>query len=190
MLALSTTNKKLVEDIINKGYANAAKSFSTLTGQEVTLETTAFEYGNSNEYLRKKFGHLAKLTILQTNIVGIFNGVSYLILTKEDREAVASMSLSAFGNPKDIDEETVLKEVDNIIAASMITELSNALEASIYGDVPHFFEVDNIEVLNKKLDQPTNSHLLLAHTHFLFEGQVTNPIFIWQFNNELLDLLS
>ncbi|MEM9829127.1 MAG: hypothetical protein AAF944_00735 [Bacteroidota bacterium] len=189
MQLIDATEKRLVDEIINRGYQHAAQSFSSITGQNVTIEATSIEYKSDHDYILEDYNDLVDFIVLQTDIIGSLGGASYLIFSKEESKAVSEMSLAAFGNPDAIGETAVLKEVDNIISAAMITELSNAFKISIYGDVPQLFEVKSIQSLYKHFNKGTVGYYLLAHTNFTFEGQLISPVFIWKMDDSLMNVL-
>ncbi|MEM6841235.1 MAG: hypothetical protein AAF632_03330 [Bacteroidota bacterium] len=189
MQLIDATEKRLVDEIINRGYQHAAQSFSSITGQNVTIEATSIEYKSDHDYILEDYNDLVDFIVLQTDIIGSLGGASYLLFSKEESKVVSEMSLAAFGNPDAIGETAVLKEVDNIISAAMITELSNAFKISIYGDVPQLFEVKSIQSLYKHFNKGTVGYYLLAHTNFTFEGQLISPVFIWKMDDSLMNVL-
>ncbi|NER85314.1 MAG: hypothetical protein F6K42_38630, partial [Leptolyngbya sp. SIO1D8] len=85
-----------------------------------------------------------------------------------------------------IEESAILKEIDNIISATVITQLSNALEASIYGDVPKLFELNNMAEFHDIMNESSEGYYLLVTTNFIFDGYGTiSPIFIWKIDKKL-----
>lgn len=191
MQSIGVTEKKLIEEIMNLGYQHAATSFSSLTGQKVSAENTSFEICTDHNYLIDNFDHLKNLTIVQTDLIGQLNGSSYLIFNEEEKKAISHMSLVTFGSSASIEENAILKEIDNIISASVITELSNALNVSIYGDVPKLLELDDIKEFHNFMNEGNNDYYLLASTNFIFNGhEKISPIFIWKIDKNLLSMIN
>ncbi len=191
MEPIGIKEKKLIEEIINTGYRQAATSFSVLTGQNIRTENTGFDICTDHDYLIDNFDHLKNLTIVQTDVVGQLGGSSYLIFNEEEKRVVSNMSLAAFGGSTSIDESAILKEIDNIISASVITELSNTLNVNIYGDVPHLFETDDIKEFYSAMKEGNGDYYLLARSNFIFENHLMiSPIFIWKMDKKFLSMIN
>ncbi len=187
---LKSKEIEIMREVINLGHHEAATSFSSLTGQAVAIESTHIEFSNDHDYIAEKFDPSKKLTILQTDIIGEISGASYLIFDEEEKTIIARMSLAAFGNNSSLEDSVILKEIDNILSATVITQLSNTLEVKIYGDVPQFFEVENIHDLDEVMQKSEDEYYLLAHTNFMFEGyKMISPMFIWKMHKDVAQLI-
>ena len=190
MQPISVTEKKLIEEIINLGYQHAATSFSSLTGQNIRTANTAYEICTDHDYLMDNFDHLKNLTIVQTDIMGQLKGSSYLIFNEEEKRVVTHMSLDTFGSSVFLDECAILKEIDNIISAAVITELSNALNVSIYGDVPQLLELDNIEEFHSLMNEGNSDYHVLVSANFIFDGHsCISPVFIWKIDKKIMSMI-
>lgn len=194
MQLIGINEKRLIDEVIASGYENAAKSFSTITGGQVSVDRASLEIElcTDHDYLLKRLEHLNDLTVIKTSIIGDMDGASYFALNPEERETIAQMSLAAFGSPssvQDVNESAVLMEIDNIISAAVITELSNALMVSIYGDVPQLMRFDDISGFHDHLNQGKNDHYLLSHATFSFEClDEISPTFIWEIDKKIIYL--
>ncbi len=190
MQTLDTVDRKLMEEIINLGYQHAATSFSSLTGQSVSVNKTTIEFCSNYDCRSRDFSNLINLTVLQTDIIGELKGASYLIFSEDEKKTVSQMSLMAFGGSARIQESAILAEIDNIISAAVITELSNALQISIYGDVPRLLELDNIDDLQQHINHGDDNYCLIAHTNFIFDSHVMiSPFFIWKIDRKIMSLI-
>lgn len=186
MQSIDFTEKKLLAEIFELGYRQAAISFSSLTGQNVSIVNTCLEVCQDHDYLTKNFDHLEGLTILQTDIIGQFGGSSYLILSEEEKATIARMGLTSFDSSAKIGESAILKEIDNIISATVITQLSNALNVSIYGDVPQLFELNDMVEFHNIMNEGSEGYYLLVTSNFIFEGHGSiSPIFIWKIDRKI-----
>lgn len=191
MESISATEKKIVEEIINLGYQHASTSFSMLTGQNVKAGNTICGICTDENYRMKHVDHLKDLTVVQTDIIGQLNGTSYLIFNDKEKKAVTGMSLDAFGGPTCVGETAILKEIDNIVAAAVITELANALNVNIYGDVPRLYEVSNIEESPGLMNKAPDHDYVMACASFFFDGhQDIAPIFIWKIEKKIVSLIA
>ncbi|MDN5212704.1 hypothetical protein QQ020_11630 [Fulvivirgaceae bacterium BMA12] len=191
MQPIGITEKKLIAEIINLGYKRAANSFSSLTGQNISIENADFDLCTDHNYLIENFGHLKDLTVVQTDVVGQLDGAGYLIFNAEERRVISNMSLVAFASSTSLEETIILKEIDNIISASVITELSNALNIRIHGDVPRLFQVDNIREFHNAIREGNDDYYFLARSNFIFENHgMISPVFIWKMDKKLLSMIN
>ena len=191
MESISATERKIMEGIINLGYQHASTSFSMLTGQNVKAGNTICDICTDENYCMKHVGHLKDLTVVQTDIIGQLSGTSYLIFNDEEKKAVTGMSLDAFGGPTCVGETAMLKEIDNIVAAAVITELANALNVNIYGDVPTLYEVSNIEESHGFMNKAPGDIYVQASANFFFDGyQGIAPVFIWNIDKKIMSLIA
>ncbi|MBY0426214.1 MAG: hypothetical protein K2Q22_11300, partial [Cytophagales bacterium] len=89
--------------------------------------------------------------------------------------------------------EAFLLEIDNIISASVITELSNALNLRIYGDVPKLFKVNSkelIDFMSSKIEKHDPSSMIFGNTTFQFDKQDSvHPQFIWKISRKIFDMV-
>ena len=86
MQSIDFTKKKILAEIFDVGYKQAAISFSSLTGQNISVANTILEVCQDHDYIIKNFDHLENLTIVQTDIIGQFGGSSYLIFNDEEKK--------------------------------------------------------------------------------------------------------
>jgi len=189
MQSTGLKDKNILIDIIVAGYQRAAHSFAAITGVEVEIDTTSVELCSDHAYLKNKFEHLVNLMVIQTDIIGDLSGCSYLLLNENEQQSIAQLSLKTFGTSANLDELTILKEIDNIISAAVITELSNRLKINIYGDVPHLFEHTDIGDFHTHLNNDQSGLYLLSHSKFVFgQAQEIMPLFIWKIDKKILEL--
>lgn len=190
MRSISGTEKKLVGEIINLGYQHAATSFSSLTGQNISAANTCHEICTNHDCLVDSFDDTENLTMVQTDIIGQLNGSSYLIFNDEEKKVIAHMGLDTLGGSASVDESAILKEIDNIVSAAVITELSNALNANIYGDVPKLVKLEGMKELYNLINKGDCDYYLLASANFVFDGHGSiSPIFIWKIDKKIMSML-
>ncbi|MBL6447044.1 hypothetical protein JMN32_12045 [Fulvivirga sp. 29W222] len=191
MITITEKEQLLMSEIISKGYRNAAVSFSKLTGQQVMIEVAHVELCSDHNYLLKKYNHQDNLTILQTEIIGQLSGVSYLIFNEKEKITISQMSLASFGSNSTLDENIILLEIDNIISAAVITELSNMLNLRIYGDVPALLKFDNMTDFHNSLKLEDEGHYVLTNSTFLFANhKMISPIFLWKMDKRILEIVN
>jgi hypothetical protein len=179
------TKIELIQQAFRKGYEHAQKSFSLLTGQKILPGTMhiGFNYG-VNILSEPKI--MNNLTILQTEIFGESEGECYLILTPKEREYLCenNQQKAIYNGVGDL---AFLLELDNIISAAVVTEISNVFDISVYGDVPRHMNITNWRVFVGFLQQKLNSKFFIVQMKFFFENTSDiNPSIVFRLNKDLL----
>lgn len=191
---ISKELKPVAEEIFLKGYKKASQSFSSLSGDQVSIKNFELHFGEAPDLLRKII-KTKKPSILITDIIGEAKGRSYLVFNEKDTQVVPEMLIqkmkSLQSNPDFA--EIILKEVDNMVSAAVITEFSNQLKLKIYGDVPKiiFPEQVNKNWLEAEIEHNQNMFAILSCANFAFEGNIKiSPFFIWILDKEFYTLLN
>lgn len=182
------TENKILQEIIHKGYSRAATSFSSMLGHKVHIDNNRIDLLKNKNELAELFINRNNLHLVETSVIGALIGESYLLFTREEEEAICKMCRSAFGNENYMENELILKEIDNILSAAVITEFANTLGIRIYGDVPHLFLVDNNEGFKEAIfkAESKDDYFILANANFVFDGLVSIcPVFLWRFEKKL-----
>ncbi|MBL6447107.1 hypothetical protein JMN32_12365 [Fulvivirga sp. 29W222] len=174
----------IIKKIFEKGYQHAARSFSQLAGLEIKKGILAIELFNKANHSPYEMPFKQKFTILRTKIFGETNGESLLILSESERKFINSKSPIPASTSVSIDEPEFLLELDNIISASTITEISNSLNISIYGGVPDLLTNRGDDLNNYIHD---GKYPILIKGYFDFEGfEEVKPTFIFRMSEEFL----
>lgn len=173
---------------MEQGFERAAKSFSSLVGRPVKLgHSHSVMVKNANEYYHAPEED-GLITVLITNIIGAISGKSFLIINEQERvEIVKGIALG--GNTQL--QDAFLLEIDNILSASVIAALSDALKVEAYGDVPRLERIDasHLKSLMKtEMGESGNYELVVCNTTFAFShGEKINPRFIWKISRRILE---
>jgi chemotaxis protein CheY-P-specific phosphatase CheC len=186
------SNKSVLEEILMKGYQRAASSFSTMIGSPVRIHNKNVDVVNDRTVIDTVLNERSHNTLIVTSIIGALKGESYFLLTTAEEQVICEMCRKAFGGASSIQNEMVLKEIDNIISAAVITEFSNALALRIYGDVPHLFHSSDQVLWNKamKFEDGGDDYFIMANACFEFEGHApVSPSFMWRFEKKILSLI-
>nr|WKN39255.1 hypothetical protein K4G66_11180 [Tunicatimonas sp. TK19036] len=192
MNVLTSTEQKVAQEMINAGYTNAAQSFSGIAQQQVTIQTSTLEIAteSSDQLNLAKEGDLRLVT---TEIMGEMKGKSYLLLNESECEAIYQACLPPGGSAESrkVMGEAVIKEIDNIISAAVITEFSNRFQVSIFGDVPYLFDGPEAEISRiiqaDFADNAETGCYLFANTYFAFENNTKlQPQFFWKLPSDFL----
>lgn len=192
MKILSKKEKALAREIIDTGYQNAAKSFSLVLRQKIEIVISEIEVTKAEPNYGSFLKSGQDITMLTTKIIGEVSGKSFLLLNEEERAAIYSACLSPQKDEgiRKTMEEAILKEIDNIVSATVITQFSNALGFSIYGDVPHLMTISSKEIataIAKDLEKEPD-YFLTVNTRFFFENDTTlQPYFFWILSSSFLE---
>lgn len=128
----------MLRDAFEAGYLNAALSLSRLTGGGISFNN--FRFGgqkladtNFSAYVRDN--RQGTDLMLTTEVFGDLSGKSYLLLSVDELEWLTTKIPNHANQHENMTEEFI-KEVNNILSASVITWLANHLECKVYGNVP------------------------------------------------------
>lgn len=172
------------------GYANAASALSRMIAHQIGFKQIHAGFHNVDE---TQVGNPIFLNqgslLLTTEMFGDITGKSYLFLSDKEVELLTAgipVGKDAAINLK----EEFLKEVDNILSASVITKLSNELKAKMYGDIPllqgrTLAKIENI--IEDDFSEQTDTVYINAIS-FSIEGQPEmKPTFVWVLDNSVFE---
>jgi chemotaxis protein CheY-P-specific phosphatase CheC len=178
--------------VMNTGFSNAAASFSKLINRQVKVinsQSVVIRHDDDFSCISEEHGDLY---ILITQIIGDITGKSFLIFNEEEsKEIFTLMGTSVVSTAL---QEAFLLEIDNIISASVIAEISNQLELQVYGDVPQLSKIharDLQEFLVDKTITDEPSSMILTNTTFLLDSkEKIHPQFIWKLSSKIFQMIS
>lgn len=131
--------------------------------------------------------------VIKTELRGELKGTSHLIFSEEDVARVCEACLPSVVLESDSAQNQMMKtgfltEIDNMVAAAVITEFSNFLGVDIYGHVPTL-QIMKAEEVNDYLVNEATEFDSIIHFKAIFHGDELNisPDFIWIFQNDLVD---
>lgn len=194
MSLLTAYELDITKELISIALANAADSFSKMANEKVLIR----EYNLSvlkKEEVGKAFinEHDPHWYVLTTDIVGKLEGKSYLLFNQQDAEKVFDMftpgQVSTNGRLSEL-QEAILLELDNIITASMVTQLSNFLNIATYGDVPNLKHLSRQETLGY-FERDVEHFDVILNIQARFQSYQSNmmPSFICFFKSEFLEAI-
>jgi len=170
------------EAIIAAGLKKAAESLSFFMKEKITLQETDFSI--SDQFKASAAPDDQVLYVLSTELKGNLKGVCYLVFTEEESNELCKVALppQIFDDPKKLSnmKEPLLLEIDNILSASVITQLANELRAKVYGDVPNMHKMSNDELGNLISKQLLPDKLIMGfQTEFISSKSHFHPNFFW-----------
>src|SRR5579859_3426449 len=120
------TNESFLKHVFESGYANAVLSLSKFIPDKIT--STNFHFGfhrfdNTDQSNLPSFNRTGTNLLITTEIFGDITGKSYLFLSEHD---VNVFTRGIYGSVNHIEslKDEFLKELDNILSASVITKIS------------------------------------------------------------------
>ena len=132
--------------------------------------------------------------VLATDIIGAVSSKCYLVLPQSQAQLLADVCAKSMGITG-MDKMDILKEIDNIIVASVITCVANRTKLKIYGGTPQALEVSNenlFDVIDKEIhaldfDVSDFDYYICAKTQFLLPQYPSiKPMFLWVYPEEFI----
>jgi len=182
----------IAKEIIAQGLAKAAESLSFFMKESITLKETDFDISNDKNVFIRTVSHAENLYVLRTEMKGELKGVCYLVFNKEEKDEICKAALpkDIVDNPEKLKsmEEPLLLEVDNIIAASVVTQISNHLKKKVYGDVPSLLAMSSDVLKSKIIEQMQPDKFIIGfQTEFISSKSHFHPEFFWILEPEFLN---
>lgn len=177
--------------IMGIGFDRAARSFSNLIHRKVTVTNCHSIVTDSLRSERAFAEAHGDLHVLVTQVIGDVSGKSFLIFTDKERAEV----FNAMNLRQDNEAlcEAFLLEIDNIISASVISELADSLGLEVYGDVPELHRIAAAEYstfMEKAIGSGGASGLLFCRATFqVGEHESTAPQFVWNLSNRIFEAI-
>jgi len=176
--------------VLNSGFERAAASFSKLINRSVRIVNTQSLVLRHNDHFSYISEEQGDLHILVTQIIGDVSGKSYLVFNHDE---CAEIFRALNSNPSAALQDAFLLEIDNIISASVIAELSNALGLEIYGDVPQLLKIqgqDLQEFMRKEVSKDGPSSVIFSNAMFQFDSKDrVHPQFIWKMSSRIFEFI-
>lgn len=131
--------------------------------------------------------------LIKTELKGDLKGTSYLIFTEEEVAKIFKACLPPNVLEDESDSSKMMKmgfltEIDNMVAAAVITEFANFLGVEIYGHVPSLQVMTSSEV-NDYMDKEADEMDSVIHFKAIFQGTELDiaPDFVWVFHDKFVD---
>jgi chemotaxis protein CheY-P-specific phosphatase CheC len=177
--------------VLNSGFEKAASSFSRFINQNVKIinpQSILVRHDDDFSYISEEHGDLY---VLVTQIIGDVSGKSFLIISQEESHEIFCALNNSMSN--EALREAFLLEIDNIISASVIGEISNTLNLEIYGDVPRLSKIHSKDLQNfigSEIAHDDPSSMIFSNTTFRFEKKdKVHPQFVWKLSNKVFEMI-
>jgi hypothetical protein len=195
---LSRINPAVERDLLTgfeTGYANAVASFNKLTNENFNYKIlcSGFFALDSQPFMESAvLNRKGSDLLLTTEVFGELTGKSYLLIPERDY-AHLTKSIPEDESHSFSFKEEFAKELDNILSAAVITQLSNELRLKIYGDVPILvgkIAGDLKEIIIRDFGENTNEVFLTGISFSFDRNPDFNMRFIWVLNSHLLKAIA
>ncbi len=189
---METSFQKRIGQIMNKGFNKAANSFSQMINRPISLAQSSTVIIQSIEEFSYTSEDEGNLMVLTTGMIGELRGKSLLILSEQEQKEICH-AVSPNQPLTTQFQQALLLEIDNIVSASVISQIANDFNVQVYGDVPalKFIDAGDIHAhLCASLENENSDSLILCNTTFLIGNQKhIHPQFIWKIGPEVFDLM-
>ena len=170
----------------------AKTSMEQILQSPITIKK--IDYGESaEEPHRYENVSESNVHLLKTGLMGDLKGSCYLIFTAEEVEKINKACLPETVLKDDSDQAKMMKmgfltEIDNMVAAAVITEFANFLGLELFGMVPSLHIVKSLEV-NDYLGNESEQFDTVIHFKAVFHGTELDitPHFVWMVQKEFMN---
>jgi len=189
---LSENEFQVASKLIFDGLSMAKASMEQVLQSPITIEKIDYDDQKVGipRFLSKEKG---EVHLIKTELMGELKGNSHLIFSETEVSKLYRACLPPKVLEDDSKESEIMKmgfltEIDNMVAAAVITEFSNFLNVEIYGNVPSLTVLPAAEV-NEYLDKESKEFDSMVHFKANFHGKELDiaPDFVWVFNNKFVD---
>ena len=192
-MSIQKSKESFVVHLMNNGFSRAAVSFSKFMGNNIKIASTQSGIARPDD-LPVTVSGKGDLYIIVTQVIGELSGKSYLIFNEEQSHSLTMLACHASSvQVNEQMKEAVLTEIDNIISAAVISELSEGLQMEIYGDVPVLKRIPISglkEFISKENQSMDTSASLICNTAFqLNVDKHIHPQFIWKLSEKIFDMI-
>lgn len=183
------SRENFIIHIMNNGFVRAAHSFSSLVGKPIRITNSPSVLIRHDSDFVCFSEEKGDLIVLTTQIIGSITGKSFLIFSEEESQEI----FKSLKHGNDHLKEAFLMEIDNIISASVISELSNGLGIEVYGDVPQLSKMHSRNLqdfIGGEIKKEDPSSMILSNTTFhVDKGDRVHPQFIWKLSSKVFDII-
>jgi chemotaxis protein CheY-P-specific phosphatase CheC len=183
-----------LKEAFEAGYENAAKALSKIMKDKIDCDHFHHShYRIDNDSITELIQGVSEgsTILMTTEILGDISGKSYLLLAPHEFERLTEGIPTGKDPALDIKKEFV-KELDNILSASVITKLSDHLGLKIYGDVPVLvgtFKGNIADLICNDFSEECED-IYISSTHFLISTHThAKPVFIWAIDGKIIHIL-
>jgi chemotaxis protein CheY-P-specific phosphatase CheC len=183
----------VVTELIEGGLSMASDAMQNVLQSPITIKRIDYdveESGNSLQFCTKID---SKVHLLRTELKGDLKGVCYLVLSESEVEKILKACLppSILEDPSAQNmmmRDGFLTELDNMVAAAVITQFADHLDVMLFGNVPSLI-VKKPEEVNHYIKEESKDYHTILHFKAIFDGAELDisPDFIWMVQEDFAD---
>tara|TARA_B100001245_G_C22646272_1_gene317526 strand:+ start:17 stop:610 length:594 start_codon:yes stop_codon:yes gene_type:complete len=177
--------------ILEGSIIRSAQCFSEMINSRVHIEDLSIVFDSAMLNLSNQ-NHGEGSILLKTEIAGAIGGINYAIYSKEEVKLLCGQVLDGNLEKSQYYEFMIgfLKEVENVLAAAVVTEIANHLDEPIFGDVPKIeaVSVDGIMEVIEKETGPLKPNTVIS-CGFSIPSVNISPRIVWFFNDSLVNAI-
>lgn len=183
----------LIKNAFDSGFAKASASFSMMTKGTVSFTNlhADFQLLKNPPVLNQGIAKAIEPSwLITTEVFGEVSGKSYLLLSEKEFETLMNLVHGLKKSSINLEIEFI-KELDNILSASVVTQLSNEFKLKMYGDIPNLvgMTLSTIEeIIYDDFCELTNEIYINSIQFTLKDYPVFQPLFIWVLDRNTLQL--
>ncbi len=171
-----------LQKTLTHGFQHADALISRMLGRAVSHHGYHFGLHSVAEISTEKINLLVNeesMLLITTNIFGVANGKSYLLLSEEEMDMIIQL--------KELEEASqdmkisFIKEIANILSAAVITVLSNEFGIKAFGDIPVLHASDSVKIedmIRSDFNAAQWVYIVCAHLQTEIDPNL-NLAFIW-----------
>lgn len=194
-MRLTAEQKEIIDELVQNALAKAVQSMEKMLKIRVTSSVVNFGLGPVEEM--PEFDQLGRFKVHLVKMVfgGDIHGAFYFIINDHEVDLINSVCLPEELKSEKLNETKIMKhgfmsELENVIAALSINEISEYMGVNLELKVPQVQIVPGTDV-NKFLEKENKIHKTAFHVKAVLEGMVVNiaPIFIWVLDENFIRVL-
>ncbi len=176
--------RDLIKNAFDAGYTNAAASFSKIMKDKVGFANlhAGFHSIDKASFMNQPLIKSNEPSwLITTEVFGEVIGKSYLMFSEKEFEVMIDHVLGVKHPVNNLMEEFI-KELDNILSASVITQLANTFNLKMYGDIPNLVGITRGTIENIIYDdyyEQSNEKYINAIHFSLGSHPAFQPLFAW-----------
>lgn len=188
---LKENELEIATKLIFDGLSMAKASMEQILQSPVTIKK--IDYGNDENQTSFYSKTGERVHLIKTELKGDLKGISHLIFSESEVAKIYKACLPEKIIQDDSPASKMMKmgfltEIDNMVAAAVITEFANFLNLDIYGHVPSLQVMPATEV-DAYIHNESNDFDTIIHFKAIFHGSELDisPDFVWVFQSEFVD---
>jgi len=190
---LNENELEVASKLVFDGLSMAKRSMEQILQSPISMEKVDYSDTAQAALPRYQDSDDQSVHVIKTQLVGELKGISHLIFSEDEVRKIYKACLPASIIDSNSPESKMMKigfltEVDNMMAAAVITEFSNFLGLEMYGHVPSLHVMKASEV-NTFLEKESGEFDSFIHFKANFQGVELDiaPDFVWVFQEEFVN---